>query len=197
MSGLTYSVPPAQVNVRVVFRVEGPRHIEHLIRWSNLEHQLCADPMKLMLPLRLSKHVDIEPGPTTYDDFKIDWSHHFAEDMDFMVFIPEPSYKDIAYHCSLAFPANLIQCGGPGRVTTCDLRLKPLSTIEISTAMHELDRRLGDTRRELRQVLRRLEMVETNLCLATQATLSLRPDMVSRLHAETPERWLKGITEEY
>ena len=175
-----------QVTLRVVFSADDLPMIEHMVRWFGVETQLTADPMKMLL-LCLSKTEEIIPGPTTYEDFRVDWCQPFSEDFDFMVLIPEPLYTSIAHHCGLAFPSQLVQCGGPGRVTTCDLLLKPLSVIELSMSLHELDRRLCDTRREHRQVLRRLEMLESNLGVAIRSTISLRPDLVEQLHSETPE----------
>ena len=189
--------PPAQVSLRVVFDANEPPQIEHIVRWFGLETQLTADPMKLLLPLQLAKTEQIVPGPTTYEDFRIDWEQDFQEDYDYIVLVPVPLYTSIALHCSLAFPAQLVQCGGRGRVTTCELVIKPVSSIDLTVSLNELDRRLSDTRRELRQALRRLDMVESNLGVAIRATLTTRPDLVSQLHGATPSTWCTGLTEEF
>ena len=82
-------------------------------------------------------------------------------------------------------------------MTSCELRLKPLSVIDMSLVIHEMDRRLCDVRREVRHMLRRMDMLETNLGIATQAVATWRPDLVPRLHADTPDAWYQGLTEEY
>ena len=197
MSGVTVAAPPAQVSLRVAFDPDEPPMIERIVRWFGLETQLTADPTKMLLPLQLSKTEEIIPGPTTYEDFRIDWCQHFNEDYDYMVFIPEPLYTSIAIHCSLAFPSQIVQCGGPGRVTTCELIVKPVSAIDLTVSLNELDRRLSDTRRELRQVLRRMDMLESNLGVSIRSTLTIRPDLVSQLHGETPASWYSGLTEEF
>ena len=106
-------------------------------------------------------------------------------------------YRDITRHCALSFPDHRIQCGGPGDLTSCELRLKPLSVLEMSQVIHEMDRRLCEVRREVRHLHRRLAMMETNLGLAVQAIVAWCPDVVPQLHADTPEAWYEGRTEEY
>ena len=87
MSGLTYSAPPAQVTLRIIFGSSEPPLVERMLRWFNLEHCLTSDPQKMLLPLQLGKSEEVEPGPSTLEDFRIDWEQHFRDDKDYMVYI--------------------------------------------------------------------------------------------------------------
>ena len=120
--------------MRIIFGESDPPMVERMLRWFNLEHCITSDPQKMLLPLQLSKSEEIEPGPSTLADFRIDWEQPFRPDKDYLVYIPELLYRDITRHCALSFPDHRIQCGGPGVLKSCELRLKPLSVIDCTGA---------------------------------------------------------------
>ena len=167
------------------------------MRWFNLEHCITSDPQKMLVPLELSKTEEVDPVPTTLEDYRMDWEQLFREDKDYLVYLPELLYRDITRHCALSFPDNRIQCAGQGDLTSIELRVKPLSVLEMSQELHAMDKRLCEARREIRQLHRRLAMMESNLGLAVQAIVAWCPDVVPRLHADTPAAWYEGHTEEY
>ena len=114
-----------------------------------------------------------------------------------IVYVIESLFPDIARHCSLCYPVNIIQCKGQGRVMVSTLVLRPIAGTSAVYSLHRLHSRLHDANLEINKLHRQVAMLLENHKAIARWFLVSTPELVAHLHPDTPDTWFEGLPEEF
>ena len=81
-----------------------------------------------------------------------------------------------------AFPDNLVQCHGEGRVSKVDIRVKPMSFAELVEGMHRMQSAIDSLHLELAKLCRTQKLMFHNLAALTKEWTEVNSDLVESLH---------------
>ena len=197
MSGMVYAAPPAQITLSVSFSEDTQPPVERVFRWLDLEGRLSLDPNKVLLPTRGPTNDQADPQLEDLHLFRMEWTDLLDEDSITVIYVIESLFPDIAKHCALCFPVNIVQCKGSGRVQLATVILKPISGAAVLYSLHRLHDRLHEASREVQRLNRQVEMLLENQKALTQNLLRTTPELMAYLHRDTPSTWFESLTEEY
>ena len=197
MSGVVYSVPPAQITLTVSYSDDTVPPVERLFRWLDLEGRLRLDPNKILLPTRAPSEDQADPELEDLHLHLLEWTDYFEEGGMVIVYVIESLFPDIARHCSLCYPVNIVQCKGQGRVMVSTLVLTPIAGTSVAYCLHRLQTRLQDAALEINKLHRQVAMLLENQKALTRSLLVSSPELVAHLHPDTPDTWFEGLTEEF
>ena len=114
-----------------------------------------------------------------------------------IAYVIESLFPDIARHCALCYPVNIVQCKGQGRVMVSTLVLKPISGTSVVYSLNRLQSRLQDANVEINKLHRQMAMLLENHKAIARCLLVSTPELIAHLHPDTPDTWFEGLTEEF
>ena len=121
----------------------------------------------------------------------------FPEGGTIVVYVIESLFPDIARHCALCYPVNIVQCKGSGRVMVSTLVLRPMSGTSVVYSMHRLHSKLHDATLEIGKLHRQMDMLIENHKAMDRWRLQATPELSAYLHPDTPATLYEGLPEEF
>ena len=197
MSGVVYSAPPAQITLTISFSDDTAPSVERIFRWLDLEGRLCIDPNKILLPTSAPAEDQSDPELDDLHLHVVEWTSMFPEGGTIIVYVIESLFPDIARHCALCYPVNIVQCKGSGRVVISTLVLRPISGTSVVYSMHRLHSKLHDATLEIGKLHRQMDMLIENHKAMARCLLTSTPALIAYLHPDTPATWFEGLPEEF
>ena len=192
-----YPAPPAQITLTVSHSDNTVPPVERIFRWVDLEGRPRLDLNKILLPTGAPSEDQGDPELEDLHLHLVEWISLFEEGGTIIVYVIESFFPDIARHCSLCYPVNIVQCKGQGRVMVSTLVLEPIAGTSVVYCLHRLLTRVEDVNLEINKLHRQVAMLVENQKAIARSLLVSTPELVADLHPDTRDTWFEGLTEEF